>query len=112
MKLHYSWNCSGKQTDFFNVSSSDARFHSMIIQLYLSLASKSSATYEELRNSNILRLISMLTLRDYKNFIERKAGFQEETLKDFIKSTRYYPRTQHFVALLFDKMIISGKFSF
>ena len=54
----------------------------------------------------------MLTLRDYKNFIERKAGFQEEILKDRFKSTRYYPRTQHFVALLFDKMNISGKFSF
>lgn len=55
-----------QQQNFLNASSSGARSHPMIVRFSLSLASKSSATYVELRNSNILRLPSMWTLRDYK----------------------------------------------
>ena len=66
-----------QQNNLFNVSSSGGRFHLMITRFCLSLASKSSATYEELRNSNILRLPSMRTLKDYKKFLKPKVGFQE-----------------------------------
>ena len=101
-----------QQKNLLDVSSTGARFHPMIIRFYLSLALKSSPTYEELRNSNILRLPSMRTLRDYRNFIKTKVGFQEEILKDLIKTTRDYLGSQHFVVLLLDEMKIREKLVF
>ena len=42
------------------------KYHPMIIRFCLSIASKSPSAYEELRSSNILRLPSRRTLRDYR----------------------------------------------
>ncbi len=54
-----------EQKKLLQRSSKGARFHPMIIRYCLSLASKSPSCYDELRASNILRLPSLRTLRDY-----------------------------------------------
>ncbi len=41
------------------------KYHPMIIRFFLSLASKSAAAYDELRDTKILTLPSRRTLRDY-----------------------------------------------
>jgi len=43
------------------------KYHPMIIRFCLSLASKSASAYDELRSSNIIKIPSRRTLRDYKN---------------------------------------------
>ena len=50
----------------------------MIIIFSLSLAAKSVSSYDELRNSKCLILLSRRTLRDYKNIIGLKAGFKKK----------------------------------
>ena len=50
-------------------SSRGYRCHPMIIRFCLSVASKSSSSYDEWRDSNVLILPSRRILRDYKNAI-------------------------------------------
>ena len=70
-----------QQKKLFQCKSTGVRYHPMIIRYCLSLAAKSKSAYEELRNSNILRLPSTRTLRDYKNYIRPKPGFQREVIR-------------------------------
>ena len=58
-----------QQKTLFKSSNKGVRFHPMLIRFCLSLWSKPSSAYEELRNSNVLILPSSRTLQDYKNFI-------------------------------------------
>ena len=47
----------------------------MIIRFCLSVASKSSSSYDEWRDSYVLMLPSRRILRDYKNAIRPRRGF-------------------------------------
>lgn len=84
------------------------KYHPMIIRYCLSLASKSPACYEELRNSNILKLPSQRTLRDYRNYIRPHAGIQGDNFDELKKQTHDYFDVQRYVVLLFDEMKISS----
>ena len=88
------------------------RYHPMIIRFCLSLASKSSSCYEELRNSGVLVLPSQRTLRDYRNAIKPKVGFNAEVIKDLIALTTTYFNTQRYVVLLFDEMTVKSNLVF
>ena len=73
--------------------SSSIRYHPMVIKFCLSLATKSSSTYSDLRYDNktgsgILVLSSLRTLRDYKNYIRPKRGFNPDVLNDLSKKTK------------------------
>ena len=71
------------------------RYHPMIIRFCLSLHSKSSSSYEELRSSGVLKLPSSRILRDYKNAIKPQAGFNPaviDQLKVVVKDYRGYER--------------------
>ena len=83
----------------------------MIISYCLSLARKSPACYKELRKSTILVLPSQRTLKDYRNCIRPKAGFQEviEELKDLTNS---YFDVQRYIVLLFDEKKIMSNLVF
>jgi len=70
-----------QQKKFFSSTVKGVRYHPMIIRFCLSLAAKSPTCYEELRNSKVLVLPSQRRLKDYRNFIKPKRGFQEKLLK-------------------------------
>ena len=80
--------------DFIDVSKSVSRlkflegwgrYHPMLIRYALSLSTKSPVVYEEIRKSGILKLPSMRTLRDYRNFINPQTGFNPAVIEDLIK---------------------------
>jgi len=78
----------------------------MIIRFCLSLAAKSPACYEELRNSKVLVLPSQRRLKDYRTFIKPKRGFREEVVEELKTQTNSYFDIQRYVVLLFDEMKI------
>ena len=93
-------------------SSTGVRYHPMIIRYCLSLAAKSPACYEELRKSKILVLPSQRTLKDYRNCIRPKAGFQEEVIEELKDLTNSYFDVQRYIVLLFDEMKIMSNLVF
>lgn len=93
-------------------SSTGVRYHPMIIRDCLSLATKSPACYEELRKSKILVLPSQRTLKDYRNCIRPKAGFQEEVIEELKDLTNSYFDVQRYIVLLFDEMKIMSNLVF
>ena len=101
-----------QQKKLMTKSKTGVRYHPMIIRYCLSLATKSPACYEELRKSNILVLPSQRTLKDYRNCIRPKAGFQEEVLEELKATTNSYFDVQRYVVLLFDEMKILSNLVF
>ena len=84
----------------------------MIIRFCLSLAAKSPSCYEELRNSRVLILPSQRTLRDYRNFIKQKTGFNEGVILDLINKTESYFDVQRYVVVLIDEMKLKANLVF
>eukprot|EP00795_Rhopilema_esculentum_P010443 gene10443-19147_t len=68
------------------LQSGSKKYHPMIIRFCLSLASKSASVYDELRHTNILTLPSRRTLRDYRNAIRPKTGFNSEVINELIET--------------------------
>ena len=83
-----------QQQKLFSSSSQGVRYHPMLIRFCLSLAAKSPSCYEELRNSGILVLPSQRTLRDYRNYIKPKIGFNHDVVEELKKQTSDYSNTQ------------------
>ena len=92
--------------------SSSIRYHPMVIRFCLSIAAKSPSAYEELRSSNVLRLPSHRTLRDYRNAIRPKVGFNSEVIKELKDLTDNFFDNQRYVALCFDEMKVQSKLVF
>ena len=91
--------------------SSSIRYHPMVIKFCLSLASKSSSAYSDLRydsktGSGILVLPSLRTLRDYKNYIRPRRGFNPDIINDLSVKTKEFSPAERFVTILFDEMKI------
>ena len=84
----------------------------MIIRFCLSLASKSAAAYDELRNSNVLVLPSRPTLRDYKNAIKPTTGFNPEVVAELTKTVSKLSGAQRFIVLLFGEIKIQQNLVF
>lgn len=62
----------------------------MIVRFCLSLAAESPSCFEKLRNSGVLVLPSQRTLKDYRNAIKPKRGFQEEVIEVLKSETSSY----------------------
>ena len=84
------------------------RYHPMIIRFRLSLAAKSPSCYEELRNSGVLVLPSQRRLKDYRNAIKPKRGFQKEVIEVLKSETSGYFDVQRYIVLLFDEMKVNA----
>ena len=93
-----------EQQKLFQKSSTGVQYHPMIIRFCLSLASKSPSCYEELRNSGVLVLPSQRRLKDYRNAIKPKRGFQSYVFDVLKSETSSYFDVQRYVVLLFDEM--------
>ena len=101
-----------QQKQLFCSCSHGVRYHPMVIRFCLSLAAKSSSCYEELRNSGILVLPSQRTLRDYRNYIKPKVGFNHDAVEELKKETSAYLNTQWYIVLLFDEIKIKANLVF
>ena len=101
-----------QQMKVFSSNPKGLRFHPMIIRFCLSLAAKSSSCYEELRNSGILKLPSQRTLRDYRNYVKPKPGFNNQVILELKKMTSDYTYLQRYVVLLIDEMKIRSNLVF
>ena len=101
-----------QQKRLFQRNPKGMRYHPMIIKFCLSIASKSKSAYEELRNSNILKLPSTRTLIDYKNYIRPKAGFRRQVLDNLNEITKDFFDVERYVVLLFDEMKIRSNLVF
>ena len=85
-----------QQQKLFSKNSKGFRFYPMIIRFCLSLAAKSSSCYEELRDSGILVLPSQRTLRDYRNYVKPKTGFNEPVISELVELTQSYFDVQRY----------------
>ena len=72
----------------------------MIIRFCLSLASKSASAYDELRSCNVLTLPSCRTLRDYKNAIKPRAGFNPVVIQELINTTDLFTGHQRNIGVI------------
>ena len=97
-----------QQQKLFPSSQKGVRYHPMIIRFCLSLAAKSPSCYEELRNSGVLVLPSQRRLKDYRNAIKPKRGFQPEILEELKTETNDYFDVQRYIVLLFDEMKVQA----
>ena len=78
------------QQKLFSCSAKGVRFHPMIITFCLSLAAKSASSYEEIRNSDTLKLPSQRALRGYRNFVKPKPGFNKLVIDELVGLTKSY----------------------
>ena len=71
-------------------------------------AAKSPSCYEELRSSGVLVFPSQRRLKDYRNAIKQKRGFQPEILEELKTETNDYFDVQRYIVLLFDEMKVQA----
>ena len=101
-----------EQQKYINsTSASSVRYHPMIIKFCLALHAKSASAYNELRydsknNTGVLVLPSERTLRDYKNYIRPKRGFNDQIVDDLRKKTERFSEAERYVTILLDEMKI------
>ena len=110
---------SGKISDFMQLfwkqqkeaaTKKKMMYHPMIIRFCLSLASKSSSAYDELRS--VLTLPSRRTLNDYKNVIKPSAGFNPDVIAELTKLAAPLREYQRYICLSFDEMKIKENLVF
>ena len=100
-----------EQIKSLSKSASQVRYHPMIIKFCLALYAKSPAAYDLLRlnekeGSGCLILPSKRTLRDYRNYIKPKTGFNTDIINDLSEKTTSFSNLERFVCLSFDEMKI------
>ena len=89
--------------------SSQIRYHPAVIKYCLSIAAKSPAAYNQLRldkkeGTGVLILPSQRTLRDYRNYIRPRQGFNPAVVKELATKTSSFSESEKFVTILFDEM--------
>ena len=100
-----------EQMKYIQSSSKSVRYHPSIIRYCLSLAAKSSSAYEDLRynektGTGFLILPSQRRLRDYRNYIRPKRGFNNEIIDELIRKTADFSDAEKHIVLLLDEMKI------
>ena len=83
----------------------------MIIRYYLALQAKSAAAYNEIRfdektRTGFVVLPSQRRLRDYKNYIHPKQGFNHEIINELKNKIKDFSDIERFMVILFDEMKI------
>ena len=78
---------------------------------YLALQAKSAAAYNEIHydektGTGFVVLPSQRRLRDYKNYIRPKQGFNHEIINELKNKIKYFSDIERFMVILFDEMKI------
>ena len=81
----------------------------MIIRYCLALQAKSAAAYNEIcydekSGTGFVVLPSERRLRDYKNYINPKQGFNQEIINELKNKIKYFSDIERFMVILFDEM--------
>ena len=84
----------------------------MIVCFGISVASRSPSAYDEIRASNILVLPSRKTLRDYRNAIRPKVGFNPDVINELKNVTKNLNGIQRFICLCFDEIKVQSSLVF
>ena len=100
-----------QQQKIFSSQKKALCYHSMIIRFSFSLAAKSALAYDELRNSKCLILPSRRTLRDYKNIIRPKAGFNKKVIDELIIKARHLKENKGYMSFIMDAIKVQQNFS-
>ncbi|XP_065654860.1 uncharacterized protein LOC136081473 [Hydra vulgaris] len=100
-----------EQQKYLRLSPTNVRYHPIIIRYCLSLASKSAAMYDDIRyndksGTGFLVLPSRRRLRDYKNYIKPKRGFNKEIIDELKEKTKDFSEQEKFIVILMDEMKI------
>ena len=101
-----------EQQKYINVScKTSIRYHPMIIRYCLALQAKSAAAYNEMRfdektGTGFVVLPSQRRLRDYKNYIHPKQGFNHEIINELKNKIKDFSDIERFMVILFDEMKI------
>ena len=84
----------------------------MIVCFGISVAWRSPSAYDEIRDSNILVLPSRKTLRDYRNAIRPKVGFNPDVINELKNVTKNLNGIQRFICLCFDEIKVQSSLVF
>eukprot|EP00794_Sanderia_malayensis_P002699 gene2699-3120_t len=100
-----------EQQKYLSSSKTNVRYHPMIIRYCLGLAAKSPAVYDEIRfdektNSGFVVLPSRRRLRDYKNDIRPKQGFNKDVIQELSSIMSQFQDIEKYGILLLDEMKI------
>ncbi len=100
-----------EQQKYIQQSPSQVRYHPMIIKFCLAVAAKSTAAYNELRlndkvGSGVMVLPSLRTLRDYRNYIRPKRGFNDMVVTELQSKTSNFTACERYIIISFDEMKI------
>ena len=100
-----------EQQKYLLSSKKGIRYHPMIIRYCLGLAAKSPTTYDEVRfdekkQTGFVILPSRRRLRDYKNYIRPKQGFNKDIIIELRDKVKDFSDSERFVIILFDEMKI------
>lgn len=88
-------------------TTSQYKYHPILIRFCLSLAAESAKVYDELRDSKVLVLPSRRTLRDYKNVIKPTVGFNSAIVEELTEIAKPFKKGhQQNIVISIDKMKI------
>ena len=101
-----------EQQKYLNVSfKTSIRYHAMIIRCCLALQAKPAAAYNEIcydekTGTGFVVLPSQRRLRDYKNYIHPKQGFNHEIINVLKNKIKDFSDIERFMVIIFDEMKI------
>ena len=100
-----------EQQKYLQSSPNNVKYHPMIIRYCFSFASKSAATYDDIRynektGTGFVILPSRCRLHDYKNYIRPQRGFNKDIVNELPEKVKYFPDKEKFFVMLMDEMKI------
>lgn len=101
---HIFWEQQQKACSIKNPRS--MKWHPLMIRWCIYLRHMSSSAYETLRASDVIKLPSQRTLRDYSYYTTAQAGFSASTDQQLLTAAKIESEKDKFVILLMDEMHI------
>ena len=100
-----------EQQKYLSSSKNGVRYHPIIIRYCLRLAGKTPAAYAEIRfddknNSGFVILPSRRRLRDYKNYIRPRQGFNKNIVHQLKNIVQNFSDVEKYCIILMDEMKI------